>query len=94
MSSVETSSPLVSFGLTSAQHAAADQLFEITIDYRASPLNAGSATRLSGPERGQRFIAGRSFGSGGSPCFALIASNSALTASILRRHAALLEPGL
>jgi 2-polyprenyl-6-methoxyphenol hydroxylase-like FAD-dependent oxidoreductase len=81
-------------GLTFVQHAAAEQLSEITFDYRASPLNAGSAKGLSGPQPGQRIIAERPFGSGDRPCFTLMASNSDQAESILQRHAALLEPDL
>ena len=79
-------------GLAGVRHAIAERLSEIAIGYPDSPLNRGSAGGLSGPRPGQRIIAGRPFGAGDRPRFALLARDGAQAQAVLHQYAALLEP--
>jgi 2-polyprenyl-6-methoxyphenol hydroxylase-like FAD-dependent oxidoreductase len=81
-------------GLSGTQHALADRLSEITVGYPDSPLNAGSARGLKGPRAGERILAGRPFGAGDRPRFALMSKDDGDARAVLRDHAPLLEPDL
>ncbi len=83
----------VMLGLSPVQHTLADTMTEITVGYPESPLNTGSASGLKGPAPGQRIMSDRPFGAGADPRFALMASGEA-AATLLARHAAVLEPDL
>jgi hypothetical protein len=80
-------------GLAHVQHNLADTMTEVSVGYPESPLNAGSASGLSGPAPGQRVMSDRSFGADGEPRFALMAAGEAAT-SLIERHADVLETAL
>ncbi len=81
-------------GFEAARHALATRLSETSIGYPASPLNAGSAGELDGPEPGARFVADEPFGSGSLPRFSLAAAPSREASRILGDFARIMEPEL
>ena len=81
-------------GFEAARHALATRLSETSIGYPASPLNAGSAGELDGPEPGARFVADEPFGSGSLPRFSLAAAPSRDASRILGDFARIMEPEL
>jgi 2-polyprenyl-6-methoxyphenol hydroxylase-like FAD-dependent oxidoreductase len=81
------------FGFSGVRHAVADRLAEITVGYPDSPLNAGAA-KGKGPGPGERIVAGRPFGAGDSPRFALMARDDQQARVVLREYAAVMEPDL
>jgi hypothetical protein len=83
----------LALGLAHVQHNLADTMTEVSVGYPESPLNAGSASRLTGPAPGQRVMSDRSFGADGEPRFALMAVGEAAT-SLIERHADVLETAL
>jgi 2-polyprenyl-6-methoxyphenol hydroxylase-like FAD-dependent oxidoreductase len=80
-------------GLAPVQHAFADTMTEVSVGYPESPLNAGSASGLSGPAPGHRIMSDRPFGAGSEPQFALLAAGDGAKA-LFGRHAGVLEKGL
>ena len=74
------------------RRAIANRLSGILIGYADSPLNTGSATGLSGPEPGQRFLVRRSLERGDLPRFVLAAKDSAEAQAMIARHSPLLMP--
>ncbi|HGL4259820.1 FAD-dependent monooxygenase [Burkholderia dolosa] len=74
----------VMLGVASVQNRFADTMTETTIGYPDSPLNAGSASGLDGPEPGQRILGDRPFGAGNGPRFTLLGSGAAAAALIGR----------
>jgi 2-polyprenyl-6-methoxyphenol hydroxylase-like FAD-dependent oxidoreductase len=81
-------------GFVDIQHAVADRLSETTIAYPDSPLNAGDAKRLGGPEPGRRIMDASPFGAGDQPRFALMGKNGEEAQALLREYEALLEKEL
>jgi 2-polyprenyl-6-methoxyphenol hydroxylase-like FAD-dependent oxidoreductase len=77
-------------GLAPVQHNIADTMTEVSVGYPESPLNAGSASGLSGPSPGQRVLTDRPFGADAEPRFALMAAGEAAN-SLIARHAGVLE---
>ncbi|WP_109478699.1 FAD-dependent monooxygenase [Paraburkholderia sp. C35] len=80
-------------GLAPVQNRVADTMTEMTIGYPESPLNAGSASGLNGPEPGQRVLGDRPFGAGSEARYALLGSGSA-AAELIGRYANVLEAEL
>jgi 2-polyprenyl-6-methoxyphenol hydroxylase-like FAD-dependent oxidoreductase len=80
-------------GLAPVQHNLADTMTQVSVGYPESPLNAGSASGLTGPAPGQRLLTDRPFGADGEPCFALMAEGKA-AADLLGRHAGVVETSL
>ena len=80
-------------GLAPVQNRFADTMTGTTIGYPESPLNAGSASGLEGPEPGQRILGDQPFGAGIEPRFALLASGG-VAASLIGRYANVLEAEL
>jgi 2-polyprenyl-6-methoxyphenol hydroxylase-like FAD-dependent oxidoreductase len=86
----------VMLGLSPVQHAFANTMTEVAIGYPESPLN-GPSRGGAGPKPGQRVvpIAGKEpVGSGGSPCFALFAAETAATADLVRKFERLIDPDI
>jgi 2-polyprenyl-6-methoxyphenol hydroxylase-like FAD-dependent oxidoreductase len=77
-------------GLAPVKDRFADTMTETTIGYPESPLNAGSASGLEGPQPGQRILGERPFGVGNEPRFALLASGDTSDA-LITRYANVLE---
>jgi 2-polyprenyl-6-methoxyphenol hydroxylase-like FAD-dependent oxidoreductase len=77
-------------GLAPVQHTFADNMTEVSVGYPESPLNAGSASGLSGPAPGRRIVSDRPFGADGEPRFALLAAGEAAT-SLIQRNAGVFE---
>lgn len=82
------------FGIPGVEHAFAQKMTELSVGYPESPLNAGSARGLDGPEPGQRILSGVPFGGRATPRFALLASDTMEARDLLQRHAAVLEESL
>jgi 2-polyprenyl-6-methoxyphenol hydroxylase-like FAD-dependent oxidoreductase len=80
-------------GLAPVQHTLADTMTEVSVGYPESPLNAGSASGLTGPAPGQRILTDRAFGAGSEPRFALMAAGDA-AASLIEQYASVLETDL
>jgi hypothetical protein len=83
-------------GLSSVQHAFADNMGELSIGYPHSPLN-GAAHAQGGPKPGQRLapIEGRrAIGSGSSPRFALMAASSPEVSQLQARFGKVLDSEL
>jgi 2-polyprenyl-6-methoxyphenol hydroxylase-like FAD-dependent oxidoreductase len=78
-------------GLAPIQHTFVDTMTEVTIGYPESPLNAGSASGLTGPAPGQRVVSGAPFGAGDEPRFALMAAAGEAVSGVKERHAGVLE---
>jgi hypothetical protein len=84
----------VMLGLGPVQHAVADNMTELSIGYPKSPLN-GPSLGGPGPKPGERVapVAGQvPVGSGGTPRFALFAEEIAVTADLVKKFEALLDP--
>jgi hypothetical protein len=75
------------------QHNLADTMTEVSVGYPESPLNAGSASGLTGPAPGRRILTDRPFGADSEPRFALMASGEAAT-RLTERHAGVVETAL
>jgi 2-polyprenyl-6-methoxyphenol hydroxylase-like FAD-dependent oxidoreductase len=85
------------FGLSAVQHAFADSMTEVAIGYPNSPLNAHSANSYGTPRPGERAPIREdeaAVGAGGSPRFALFASDTAPSRSLLSKYSELLESSL
>jgi FAD binding domain len=80
-------------GLAPVQHTLADTMTEVSVGYPESPLNAGSASGLTGPAPGQRVLTDRPFGADGEPRFALMAAGE-VAAGLIQRQANVLETTL
>jgi len=80
-------------GLAPVQNLLADTMTEVTIGYPESPLNAGSASGLDGPEPGQRILDDQLFGADSEPRFALLASGTPAL-DLIDRYADVLEAEL
>ncbi|NHO31198.1 FAD-dependent monooxygenase [Acetobacter fallax] len=79
------------FSIPMIRHAIAGRLSGVMIGYPDSPLNAGSARGLHGPEPGQRFVAGCGCRGGDTPRFTLIARDDAEARAMIARHSTLLK---
>jgi 2-polyprenyl-6-methoxyphenol hydroxylase-like FAD-dependent oxidoreductase len=77
-------------GLAPVQHTFAETMTEVSVGYPESPLNAGSASGLTGPAPGQRIMSDRPFGADDDPRFALMAAGEAAT-QLIERRASVLE---
>jgi 2-polyprenyl-6-methoxyphenol hydroxylase-like FAD-dependent oxidoreductase len=82
------------FGIPSVEHAFAEKMTELSVGYPESPLNAGSRHGLNGPEPGQRILVEKPFGTGTTPRFALLATDTEAARGLLQRHASLLDEEL
>jgi hypothetical protein len=83
-------------GLAPVQRAFADNMSELSINYRNSPLN-GTGHAQDGPKPGQRVAPteGRKpVGSGSTPRFALMAAPSPEVSQLLARFSKVLDPEL
>jgi 2-polyprenyl-6-methoxyphenol hydroxylase-like FAD-dependent oxidoreductase len=80
-------------GVAPVQHTLADTMTEVSIGYPESPINAGSASGLTGPSPGERVMSGRPFGADGQPRFALMGAGKSAT-SLIERHPGVLETAL
>jgi 2-polyprenyl-6-methoxyphenol hydroxylase-like FAD-dependent oxidoreductase len=78
-------------GLKPVAHTLADTMSEVSIGYPKSPLNARSASGLTGPAPGERCVAGRPFGAGNEPLFALMGDAQA-AGDLIRKYPGALEP--
>jgi 2-polyprenyl-6-methoxyphenol hydroxylase-like FAD-dependent oxidoreductase len=86
----------VAFGLSSVQHAFADNMTEVTIGYPESPLNGPSQGGI-GPKPGERVVPVTGqipVGSGDAPRFALFADKSSATVDLLSQFDGLLDPDI
>jgi 2-polyprenyl-6-methoxyphenol hydroxylase-like FAD-dependent oxidoreductase len=86
----------VMLGLSSVQHAFADNMTEVSVGYPKSPLN-GTSLGGSGPKPGERAVpvAGQvPVGAGGTPLFALFAEKSDVTANLVSQFTGLLDPDI
>jgi 2-polyprenyl-6-methoxyphenol hydroxylase-like FAD-dependent oxidoreductase len=86
----------VAFGLSSVQHAFADNMTEVTIGYAESPLN-GPSQGSAGPKPGERVVPGAGLapvGSGEVPHFALFADKNSATVDLLSQFDGLLDPDI
>jgi hypothetical protein len=86
----------VMLGLNPVQHAFADSMTEVAINYPESPLN-GPSLGGAGPKPGERVvpIAGQvPVGSGATPLFALFAEKTTPTVELLKTFEGLLDPDI
>jgi len=86
----------VAFGLSSVQHAFANNMTEVTIGYPESPLN-GPSQGSAGPKPGERVVPGARLvpvGSGEVPRFALFADKYSATVDLLSQFDELLDPDI
>jgi 2-polyprenyl-6-methoxyphenol hydroxylase-like FAD-dependent oxidoreductase len=81
-------------GFADLRRAFAERMAEVAIDYPASPISRGSGRGLGGPAPGHRIVAGRPFGAGDTPRFALMAAESDEARGVLHDYAPLIEPDL
>jgi 2-polyprenyl-6-methoxyphenol hydroxylase-like FAD-dependent oxidoreductase len=87
----------VMLGFAPVQHAFADTMTEVSINYRDSPLNGPILDGGGGPRSGERVVpvAGQApAGSGGLPFFALFAERTVSTTDLLSRFGELLDPDI
>ncbi|MEA2742219.1 MAG: hypothetical protein QOG25_590, partial [Acetobacteraceae bacterium] len=83
-------------GLTTVQHAFADNMTMVTVGYPDSPLN-GPSLRGAGPKPGHRLppIAGQiTPGSGTNPQFVLLAEPSAAITALIKQFGGLVDATL
>jgi hypothetical protein len=82
-------------GFEAVQQAFADAMTEVKIGYANSPLNAHSGNSHGGPKPGERAPIRDGeppVGAGGSPFFALFASDSPASRTLRSKYSELLEP--
>jgi hypothetical protein len=85
----------VAFGLAPVRHELADNLTELSVGYRMSPLNGPGARGVARPKPGERVAprdGERPIGAGAAPRFALCCETSAAVATLVAKYPDLLEP--
>jgi 2-polyprenyl-6-methoxyphenol hydroxylase-like FAD-dependent oxidoreductase len=87
----------VLLGLAPFRNAMVDNMSEVTIGYKHSPLNGPAAQGVAGPAPGERMapVAGQTpAGSGDAPHFALFAKAGDATNGLLAKFGDLLDPAI